>query len=96
MASERAAAKRALQLETRVPTTFDSEGLGRACEKAREEIQADRRTHLVALLLKGQNMQGGSPPAKTGKIADGRLMGPDPNSREFELLAVSHYSTAIF
>lgn len=88
MATERKSAKRALQLELRSPTAFDQASLNAAVEKARAEIKADRRAHLIEVFLENQRTNCGSP-IKPGKSISEDQLGPDPSAEEYDLLAVS-------
>lgn len=91
MASQRQAAKRALQLELYKPATFNAEGLKIAEEKALNQIEASRH-HYRALVYVNQQEQrnakgngGLSKEEKVAKISDTQL-GPDPYSQEVHLM----------
>lgn len=87
MAAEREAAKRVLQLELSSPTAYDHESLNQAVEKSRAEIKADRRAYLTEVFVEKQMNLGC--PIKASKSINGDQLGPDPNAKEYDLLAVS-------
>lgn len=88
MATERESAKRTLQLELRSPTAYDHASLNAAVEKARAEIMADRRAYLSEVFLENPRANFGST-IKPGKPITEDQLGPDPNAKVYDLLAVS-------
>lgn len=94
MASERESAKRALQLELRSPTAYDHASLNAEVEKARAEVNADRRAYLTAAFIENQRTNFGSQ-NKPGKPISEDQLGSDPSAKEYDLLAVSPFSTLL-
>lgn len=94
MASERESAKRALQLELRAPTAYDHASLNTAVEAARAEVREDRRAYLTEAFAENRRANFGSQnkPAKT--ISEDQL-GSDPSAKEYDLLAVSPFTTLL-
>ena len=99
MAAQRAAAKRALQLELHKPASFDAEGLRIAEEKAIREIEANRHNYRAWVFVTQQeqrNVKGGSGLSREDKVAkvSGSQLGSDPYSQEVRLIGVSQSSIA--
>lgn len=94
MASERESAKRALQLELRSPTAYDHASLNAALEKVRAELKADRRAYLTEAFMENQRTNSGSQ-SKPGKPISEDQLGSDPSAKEYDLLAVSPFTTLL-
>lgn len=104
MAEQRKHAKRVVQMERDAPTAYNNEVLGAACQRARAEIQADRRAvrveewvekNALATPSKGNggkwsgNGQGGM---RSVFVSDEQL-GVDPYTTEVSLMGVSSFPT---
>lgn len=96
MAEQRKHAKRVVQMERDAPTAYNNEVLGFACQRARAEIQADRRAVLVeewaernplATPSKGNGGKGGMRPVF---VSDEQL-GVDPYAAEVSIMGVSFF-----
>lgn len=85
MGQQRQAAERARMLELHKPMTLNSEALKVLCDNAKAEIKASRREVRVTELverLEAKNIKA------TSAATDAQL-GPDPYSKEVELIGVS-------